>query len=63
MLGHFFLFIHENLCCGHSLEAPHQDTSNEHPQRRFLWRKLSKNYHQILLLHKSSALSIQTDRP
>ena len=33
-----FLFLHENICCGCSLEAPHQGTSNEYPQHMFLWR-------------------------
>ena len=26
----FFLLLQENICCGDSLEAPHQGTSNEH---------------------------------
>ena len=26
----FFLFLHENICCGHSLEAPRRGTSNEY---------------------------------
>ena len=34
----FLLFFEENLCCGYSLEAPHQGTSNEYPQLMFLWR-------------------------
>ena len=25
----FFLFLKENICCGYSLEAPHQSASNE----------------------------------
>ena len=25
----FFLFLHENICCGYSLEVPHRGTSNE----------------------------------
>ena len=25
-----FLFLHENICCGYSLEAPRQGTSNEY---------------------------------
>ena len=28
----FFLFLHENLCCGYSLKAPWQGASNEYPQ-------------------------------
>ena len=25
----FFLFVHENICCGYSLEVPHRGTSNK----------------------------------
>ena len=32
----FFLFHHKNLCCGYSLEAPQQGTSNEYPQHVFM---------------------------
>ena len=31
-------FHHKNICCGYSLEAPQQGTSNEYPQRMFLWK-------------------------
>ena len=34
----FFLFFHENISCGYSLEAPHQDASNEYPQHKISWR-------------------------
>ena len=34
----FFLFLHENICCGYSLEVPHAGTSNEYPQHMFSWR-------------------------
>ena len=30
---YFFLFLHENICCGYSCEAPEQGTTNEYPQR------------------------------
>ena len=33
-----FLFLHENTCCGYSLEAPQQGASNEYPQHMFSWR-------------------------
>ena len=33
-----FLFLHENICCGYSLEAPRQGASNEYPQHMFLCR-------------------------
>ena len=26
----FFLFLHENICCGYSLEAPRRGASNEY---------------------------------
>ena len=28
----FLLFLHKNICCGYSLEVPHQSTSNEYSQ-------------------------------
>ena len=34
----FFLFLHENICCGYSLEAPYQGASNEYLQHMFSWR-------------------------
>ena len=34
----YFLFLHKNLCCGYSLEAPQQGASNEYPQHTFSWR-------------------------
>ena len=33
-----FLFFHESICCGYSLEAPHRGASNEYPQHIFSWR-------------------------
>ena len=32
---YFFLFLHQNVCCGYSLEAPQWVPSNEHPQHVF----------------------------
>ena len=32
----FFLFLHENICCGYSLEAPRLGASNEYPQHVFV---------------------------
>ena len=32
----FFLFLHENICCGYSLEAPRWGASNEYPQHVFM---------------------------
>ena len=34
----FFLLLHDNICCGYSLEGPHGGPSNEYPQHMFLWR-------------------------
>ena len=34
----FFLFLHENIYCGYSLEAPPRGASNENPQHMFSWR-------------------------
>ena len=32
-----FLFLHKNIRCGYSLEAPHRGASNEYPQYMILW--------------------------
>ena len=56
ILGLFFLLLHKNICCRYSFEAPRQDASNEYPQHIFFmknWRKLSQNYHLILLVKNS----------
>ena len=45
----FFLFLHENICCGYSLEAPRQGTSNEYPQHMFSWRNIENIYMMTLL--------------
>ena len=34
----FFLFLHEKICCGYSLEGPRRGASNECPQHMFSWR-------------------------
>ena len=34
----FFLFLHENICCGYPLEVPCWGASNDYPQHMFLWR-------------------------
>ena len=33
----FFLFLHKNIHCGYSLEAPRRGASNEYPQHMFSW--------------------------
>ena len=35
---YFFLFFHENICCGYSWKVPQWGTSHEYPQHMFLWR-------------------------
>ena len=45
----FFLCLHENICCGYSLEAPHRGASNEYPQHMFSWKN-KKNIFLIPLL-------------
>ena len=47
ILRYFFLFLHENICCGYLLEAPCQGASNEYPQHTFLWRT-GENYPIII---------------
>ena len=39
--------FHKNICYGYLLEIPGQGTSNEYPQRMFLWRNKT-NYHIII---------------
>ena len=38
-----FLFLHENIHCGYSLEAPRRGASNEYPQHMFSWRNKKNN--------------------
>ena len=46
--GYFFLFLHENVCCGYLLESPRRGNSNEYQQHMFFkCGKLSLNYPQI----------------
>ena len=33
----FFLFLHESIWCGYSLDVPQRGASNEYPQHIFLW--------------------------
>ena len=47
-LGYFFLFLHKNIGCGYSLEAPHRGSSNEYQQPMFLWRT-RENYQRIII--------------
>ena len=53
----FFLFLHENICCGYSLEVPQWGTSNEYPQHIFSWRN-KKNIYQIPFLIQSCGASL-----
>ena len=45
----FFLFLHKNIFCGYSLEAPHRGTSNEYPQHMFSWRNKKNIYLPTLI--------------
>ena len=40
----FFLNLHENICCGYSLEVPHRGTSKEYPQYMLSWRNKQNIY-------------------
>ena len=40
-----FLFLHENICCGYSLEAPRRGASNEYPQHIFSLRNKKDKYY------------------
>ena len=44
----FFLFLHENICFGFSLEVPQRGTSNEYPQHVFV--KNEKNINSFWLI-------------
>ena len=43
----FFLFLHENICCGYSLEASWRGASNEFHNITFSWRN-KKKYPKII---------------
>ena len=60
ILGLFFLFIHKNICCGYSLEAPRRGASNEYPQHVFLWG-IQENYPGIII--KYACLMGPLNRP
>ena len=53
----FFLFLHENICCGYSLEVPHWGASNEYPQHMFLWRTW-ENYPKIITKYSSLTIPL-----
>ena len=46
------LFLHENICCGYSLEAPPRGASNEDPQHMFSGRNKKKINDSVLLDYK-----------
>ena len=47
----FFIFLHESIYCGYSLEVPQQGTSNEYPQHMFYIRN-KKNINSFGLKKK-----------
>ena len=52
----FFLLLHENICCGYSLEAPQQGASNEYPQHMFVLKKIWKK-----IVNTFSCLELEVD--
>ena len=46
----FFLFVHENICCGYSLEVPYQGASNEYLQHMVSWTNEKKMSDSIFWL-------------
>ena len=54
-----FLFLHENICCGYSLEAPCRGASNEYHnicfcgEIRKIWRGTSNEYPQHMFLWRN----------
>ena len=48
-----FLFLNENICCGHSLEEPQLGASKVYPQHRFSWNNKKNN----VCFGRKSALS------
>ena len=61
VLRYVFLFLHKSICCGYSLEAAQRGAFNEYPQQMYLWRKISQNYHQILLLYANPLRQFATN--
>ena len=53
----YFLFLHKNICCGFSLELPHQGDSKEYPQHMFLMRN-KKNINEFSFEKKVSYLGL-----
>ena len=56
--GIIFLFLHKNICCEDSLEAPSWGASNKYPLRIFSWRT-GENLSRII---KYSSLTIKAPR-
>ena len=52
----FFLFLHENICCGYSLGVPHEDASNEYPQHMFLSR-IKSNINPLIFIIPGKCMS------
>ena len=63
----FLIFLHEIICCGHSLEAPLWGASNEYPQHMFSWgdkRKIS-TWHTLLsrpMIYRALDNDLQSSR-
>ena len=57
ILRYFFLFLHINIRCGFSLEAPQRGASNEYPQHMVLWRT-GENYPRIITKYSSLTIPL-----
>ena len=60
ILGYFFIFLHKNICCGYSLEAPLWGASNEYPQYNCFNRELEKIItYKVIITKYSLAMPIK----
>ena len=62
IMGQFSPVLHKNICCGYSFEVSHWGTSNEYPQRMFLWRN-KKNYPRIITKYSLTLVLLNPDIP
>ena len=52
----YFSYFSTKTCCGYSLEVPQRGTSNEYPQRTFLWRSKKNMWIHPLILRCGPSL-------
>ena len=55
----FFLFLHENICCGYSFEAPRRGASNEY--HNICSASASNEYHNIYFREEIRKISVLFD--